>query len=273
MMKSIRILLIGFFLYMNTSFAQEQKFIAVEAGTYILGETISLDNPKRSVSIPAFAIAEAELTNEAFAAFVSATHYVTLAERFRNAMVFEPGLEEFRWIQDSTAYWRFPNGISRGGIKDKMNHPVTCISYRDAVAYCEWAGVRLPSLDEWEVASRAGSETKYFEGVDLEKIINYANIWHGRNHLVADTTDGYLYTSPIKSFKANPLGLYDVYGNVFEFCEGALERDKGRKVAHARGGSWWCSKNSCASFNSQYIGSVNPNASFSNLGFRVVKKM
>ncbi|UIR55725.1 formylglycine-generating enzyme family protein [Sphingobacterium sp. SRCM116780] len=256
----------------SRSIAQEQKFITIQQGTYILGDSMSVDNPKRAVKIEAFSIAEAELTNAAFANFVETTHYITLAERFHNAMVFEPGLEEFRWIQDSTAYWRYPNGVSRAGIEEKMNHPVTCISYRDALAYCEWAGVRLPSLDEWEVASRAGSETKYFDGVSLTNIKEFANIWHGRDHLVADTADGYLYTSPVKTFKANPWGLYDVYGNVFEFCEGSLARDKERKVAHARGGSWWCSKNSCASFNSQFIGSVNPNASFSNLGFRIVKK-
>src|SRR5690606_18649487 len=128
----------------------------------------------------AFSIAETELTNEAFAAFVGSTNYITLAERYHNAMVFEPGLAEFRWLQDSTAYWRFPNGTSRGDIEEKMDHPVTCISYRDALAYCEWAGVRLPSLEEWEVASRAGSQTRYFEGVELDNIMDYANIWHGR---------------------------------------------------------------------------------------------
>ncbi|MEJ5088424.1 formylglycine-generating enzyme family protein [Sphingobacterium faecium] len=272
MINNFWILLLGMVICTSYSFAQEQRFIDIEAGTYILGDTLSLDNPRRAVTLSHFSIAETELTNEAFAAFVASTDYITLAERYHNAMVFEPGLAEFRWLQDSTAYWRFPNGTSRGGIEEKMNHPVTCISYRDALAYCDWAGVRLPSLEEWEVASRAGSQTKYFEGVELDNIMDYANIWHGRNHLVADTTDGFLYTSPVKTFKANPWGLYDVYGNVFEFCEGSLARDQGRKVAHARGGSWWCSKNSCASFNSQYIGSVNPNASFSNLGLRVAKK-
>ncbi|HWW38198.1 formylglycine-generating enzyme family protein, partial [Pedobacter sp.] len=135
-----------------------------------------------------------------------------------------------------------------------------------------WAKVRLPSLDEWEVASRAGASTLYFWGNDAEKIGEYANIWHGRNHKVADASDGYLYTSPVGSFKPTAYGLYDMYGNVFEFCEGTLMTDpKGRKLAHARGGSWWCSKSACGFFNSLDIGRVSPHASFSNQGFRVAK--
>src|SRR6202012_320900 len=134
---------------------------------------------------------------------VGATGYVTDAERFHNAMVFHPGLAEFRWEQDSTACWRWPNGKSRGGIADKMNHPVTCISYRDALAYCAWAKVRLPTLEEWEVACRAGTTTDYFFGKDDSRIGEYANIWHGHDHLKADRSDGYMYTAPGGSFKPN----------------------------------------------------------------------
>jgi len=198
--------------------------------------------------------------------------YTTDAERLHNAMVFEPGLKEFRWLEDSTAYWRFPNGVSRGGIDHKMNHPVTCISYSDIKAYCQWAGVRLPTLDEWEIACRAGSTTDYFFGNNDEAIGKYANIWNGHDHLVADSSDGFMYTAPVASFAPNPLGLYDMYGNVFEFCDGRLPSDKSKMIAHARGGSWWCSRNSCHFFNSADIGRTHIHASFSNQGFRVVKK-
>ncbi|HAK30353.1 MULTISPECIES: SUMF1/EgtB/PvdO family nonheme iron enzyme [Sphingobacterium] len=252
--------------------AQAGNYIQIPAGDYHLGDTASLDNPKRTVHIESFWISKFELTNAEFEKFVQATGYKTLAERYHNAMVFEPGLAEFRWLQDSTAYWRFPNGVIRGGIAAKMDHPVTCISYKDVLAYCTWANCRLPSFDEWEVAARAGSEDYYFEGFSKENMGDYANVWHGRDHLKADYSDGYLYTSPVGKFKPNPWGLYDIFGNVFEFCTGKLERDGDRSIAHARGGSWWCSKNSCAAFNTVYIGSVSPNASFSNLGFRIVKK-
>ncbi len=247
-------------------------YVQIPSGTYWVGSKGSSINLLRQIKLKSFRIATTELTNSEFEKFVYATSYKTDAEKFKNAMVFAPGLAEFRWISDSTAYWRYPNGISRGDIKDKMNHPVTTISYQDIQAYCDWAKVRLPSFEEWEVASRAGSnEGPYFWGGDKAEISTYANIWLGKNHLEADSTDGFMYTAPVASFKPNKWGLYDVYGNVFEFCQGGLPTDpKTRTIAHARGGSWWCSKNSCNFFNSVDIGNINPRASFSNQGFRVV---
>jgi len=248
------------------------RFIAVPAGSYVVGAKNFPLNPKRTVRLAAFRIAVTEVTNAQFAAFVQATGYVTDAQRRHNAMVFEPGLKEFRWLEDSTAYWEYPNGVSRGDISAKMDHPVTCISFADAQAYCNWSGCRLPTLDEWEVAARAGSDTRYFWGGDRDAITAYANVWLGHDHLSADTADGYMYTAPVAHFKPNPWGLYDVYGNVFEFCEGRTALDKPNSTqAHARGGSWWCSKNSCSFFNSVDIGNIHRHASFSNLGFRVVK--
>lgn len=247
-------------------------FVHIPKGEYWLGGREHQLNRLRKVSTPGFDMAATELTNRSFEKFVLATNYRTDAERLKNAMVFEPGLAEFRWLNDSTAFWRFPNGTGRGGIEDKMNHPVTSISYADAEAYCKWAKVRLPSLDEWEIASRSGAKTTYFWGEDVKEIGQYANIWHGRDHLSPDLTDGYDYTAPVASFKPNGSGLYDMYGNVFEFCEGTLITDqKNRKVVHARGGSWWCSNYACVFFNSLDIGRVNPHASFSNQGFRVLK--
>lgn len=244
-------------------------FVTVPAGEYSVGAENRLDNPLRKVTLKAYEISKYEVTNQQFYEFVQATRYVTDAERRGNAMVFEPGLAEFKWKQDRTANWHYPNGLSRGGIRDKMNHPVTTISVYDAEQYCKWAGVRLPSLEEWEVAARAGTSGPQFFATGA--IGDYANIWHGRNHLKADVSDGYMTTSPVGSFLPNPWGLYDVYGNVFEFCSGRLTTARTATSRHSRGGSWWCSKNSCCFFNSVDVGSVNPRASFSNQGFRVVR--
>lgn len=246
-------------------------FVRIPAGAYRLGKTEYVENPVRIVKLKTFELARTETTNAQFAAFVEATGYVTDAERRHNAMVFEPPLKEFRWIHDRTAYWRFPNGRKRGGIERKMNHPVTSISFADAQAYCRWAKVRLPSLNEWEAACRAGTTTDYFFGEDWKGIGEYANIWHGRDHLKPDFSDGYEYTSPVGSFKPNPLGLYDVYGNVFEFCTGRLVGDRSPRTVHARGGSWWCSARACCFFNSADIGHADIHASFSNQGFRVAR--
>lgn len=253
------------------STAQQSGFVVVPKGVYEVGRLNDSRNPLRKVKVDSFHIAIYETTNRQFAAFVSATGYVTDAEKRHNALVFEPGLGEFRWKSDSTAYWRFPNGKSRGGITNRMNHPVTCISYHDIQAYCTWAGMRLPTLDEWEIACRAGTNTNYFFGNNFRQIKPYANIWYGRDHLKADRTDGFMYTSPVGHFKPNPWGLYDMYGNVFEFCSGKVSAAQSPTLAHARGGSWWCSANACHAFNSFSIGQVNNRASFSNQGFRVVR--
>jgi len=249
----------------------DSNFVLIKQGIYTIGKKGHGVNPQHEVSVNDFYISKTETTNEEFKKFVEATKYKTDAERRKNAMVFKPGLKEFEWLEDSTAYWRFPNGISRGGIENKMDHPVTCISYSDIQAYCEWAHVRLPTLEEWEIACRAGSDDNFFFGNSNTQISKYANVWRGRDHLTADSSDGYMYTSPVASFAPNPWGLYDMYGNVFEFCTGKLKETKSNTIAHARGGSWWCSRNACNFFNSYDIGRVNIHASFSNQGFRIVK--
>ncbi len=252
--------------------AVQDGYATIQGGEYTLGEQNHLMNPKRKVNVQAYEISIYEITNQQFEDFAKATGHITIAEKRHDAMVFYPGLAEFRWHQDSTAWWRFPNGVSQGGIKDKMTHPVTCISYLDVQAYCKWAGVRLPTLDEWEIATRAGARSRYFWGNKPGKMDANANIWHGKDHLLPDTADPWMHTAPVGSFAPNPNGLYDVYGNVFEFCTGvpAFLQDK-PDIACARGGSWWCSFASCSYFNNTDIGDVRVYASFSNQGFRVVR--
>jgi sulfatase modifying factor 1 len=259
-------------LYLPQAKAQApQGFVKIPAGIYTIGSKGHQQNPRRTMRTKTFYIRATEVTNREFAAFIKATGYITDAERNKRAMVFEPGLKEFEWLQDSTACWRYPNGVSRGGIDHKMEHPVVTISFADAVAYCAWSGMRLPSLSEWEIAARAGSTEQYFWGSDPSGISRYANVWQGRDHRTANTNDGFIYTAPVGQFAPNAWGLYDVFGNVFEFCTGSLPQDKGHADrVHARGGSWWCSRNSCNFYNAVDIGSVLRHASFSNQGFRVV---
>lgn len=246
-------------------------WVAVPAGNYQVGAVELIDNPRRTVTLAAFEISKYEVTNQQFYEFVQATGYVTDSERLHAGRVFEPGLKEFRWKTDSTASWHFPNGRSRGGIQGKMNHPVTGISFRDAEAFCKWARFRLPTIDEWEVAARGGTDGRYF--CEPSALREFANIWGGRDHLKVDTTDPFLTTAPVGTYKPNPFGLYDVYGNVFEFCSGSLTSDTRDTQRHSRGGSWWCSKNSCCFFNSVDIGTVRVSASFSNQGFRVARSL
>lgn len=259
--------------FYSTQIPKKSSSITIEKGQYRVGEAKNLTNPLRTVEVESYKISAFELTNYEFSKFIEATGYITDAERKKDALVFRLGKKEFEWVEDSTANWRFPNGISKGGIDYKMNHPVTCISYRDALAYCKWANVRLPTIDEWEIASRSdGQKGKYFFGKETDSIFNYANIWRGKNHATKDPREDYFTTSPVGSFLPNPKGLYDIYGNIFEFCSDLPPLHEGFKdVASTRGGSWWCSKYACGFFNSIDIGRVKKEASFSNNGFRIVE--
>ncbi len=247
-------------------------FAEVPGGEYELGYLNNRFNLPHTITVDTFLISSTEITNRQFEEFISATAYITTAERFQNAMVFYPGLDEFEWVEDSTANWKYPNGITRGSIEDKMDHPVATISYYDAIAYCEWAGVRLPTVDEWEIASRGKTNSIFFWGNDTASITTYANIWTALDHRMEDKADKFIYTSPVATYKPNQFGLYDMYGNVFEFCADLpVAFEKTDHIACTRGGSWWCSVNSCSSFNSVFVGRVEKEASFSNQGFRVVK--
>ena len=270
-MNSIRLLLIGF---LFTSLINSQntsiEFISVPPGNYKLGTKKLPYNPSRVFVTTGYKISKYEITNSQFSDFIKQTGYKTTAERNHRAQVYRPGLEDYIWHEDSSAFWKFPQGKSYYCIDSLPNHPVTCITLEDAKAYCSWAKVRLPTFDEWEAACRAGSSEIYHWGKDIDKAIIYGNIWHGKDHKKPDFSDGYCFTSPVGSFKPNNWGLYDMAGNVFELCDGSFPNDA-EGIAHARGGSWWCSKYTCSFFNSVNIGKYKSKASFSNIGFRVVK--
>lgn len=261
---------LDYYRFKNT---QISDFVKVSGGRYIIGEEGHTVNPKREVEIKPFQISRYEVTNRQFMKFVKSTGYITLAEENKDALVFRLGLDEFEWQADSTANWRFPNGVSEGGINEKMDHPVTCISFVDAEAYCHWAGVKLPSIEQWEIASRAGEQKgRYHFGKYVDSIYKYANIWHGQTHLMKYEGEDYITTSPVGSFKPNKLGLYDIYGNVFEFCSNTPQAfSANNNLVATRGGSWWCSVYACGFFNSVDIGRVQKTATFSNNGFRVVR--
>lgn len=250
----------------------KNNFVYINPGTYQLGEKGHPINPLHNAKTNGYWICQYEVTNQEFREFVQKTNYKTVAELFKNAQVYEENLPEFQWVQDTTANWLFPDGQKYGGIEKKMQYPVTCICFYDMLAYCKWKKVRLPTLDEWEIAARAGSNSKYFFGNEYEKIAPYANIWYTKNHLKPDTSDGFAFTSPVGKFNPNPWQLYDIYGNVFEMCSNVPEYySKMKDIGSARGGSWWCGKYSCNFVNNVSIGKISKSASFSNMGFRVVK--
>ena len=248
------------------------EMILVPAGDYAIGGKDYPRNPQRSIHLAAYLVADAETTNEQFAKFVEATHYVTNAEHRGFGKVFIEGMPDWAWKEMPGAHWRKPRGEQGPSWEDIKNHPVTQISGADARAYCEWAGLRLPTLEEWEVAARAGAITRYPWGDNYDP--KMANTWDGASHLKNTKEDGYVYTAPVKSYPPNAWGLYDVIGNVFEYCSGHLPgtpRTDEKRFICGRGGSWWCSANTCHFFNLVDIGAMDIHGSLANQGFRVVK--
>ena len=258
------------------------------------------EGPVRNVSVDVFAISSCLVTNEEFDAFVSATGYITDAERFGWSFVFKdfvsPEVErkvthvvngsEWWWRVDG-AYWRMPEGYG-SDVDDRGDHPVTHVSWADAMAYCGWSGVRLPTEAEWEYAARGGlDQARFAWGDDLEPDgLHMCNIWQGDFPRSNTLQDGWHGTSPVGRFPANGYGLYDVAGNVWEWCWDWFSstfhrnarrvtrdnprgpRDGSAKVI--RGGSYLCHDSYCNRYRVGARTSNTPDSSTGNLGFRVV---
>ncbi len=199
--------------------------------------------PAHLVEVDGFYMDATEVTNAQFAEFVKATGYKTLAETGLKQEDFpqarpqdlQGGANVFKktdgkidpWVGSAWRWWSFTPGATwkspegpGSDIKDKMDHPVTCVNYDDAVAYAKWAGKRLPTEAEWERAARAGKHAQEYTWGD-EMLVDgkwMANVYQGEFPSSLEAEDGFILTAPAKSYPANAWGLYDMAGNVWEIC-------------------------------------------------------
>lgn len=213
----------------------------VPGGAFWMGDDASADAPVHRVEVSGFWMDKTEVTNAQFARFVSATGYVTVAERAPDpkdfpgvpaenlkagSIVFTPpevavDLRDHNqwWRYVPGADWRHPDGPG-SGIDGKENVPVVHVCYDDAIAYVKWAGRRLPTEAEWEFAARGGLDrNRYAWGDEQTPGAKWpANIWQG--HFPSENTaeDGFPRAAPVGSFAANAFGLHDMAGNVWEWC-------------------------------------------------------
>jgi formylglycine-generating enzyme len=251
------------------------------------------EKPQRWIKLRPFGLEVHTVTNERYDAFARATGYVTEAERFGWSFVFQTHLDRGLvaaapndqpwWRKIEGASWRRPYGpgSSFAGLK---RHPVVHISWNDASQFASWCGGRLPSEAEWEHAARGGNADwrfpwGYEEPTDTRI---FCNIWQGTFPHRDTAADGYHGTAPVDAFAPNSAGLYNMSGNVWEWCGDAFrtrsmtrvgrERDKRSAAEGARvlkGGSYLCHASYCYRYRIVARLGLAPDSSTGHIGFRV----
>lgn len=282
---------------------QDRAVLAIDVpgGTFAMGDSFGEgyrgdgEEPVHEVTLDGFAFGVTAVTNAQFARFVAATGYRTAAEEFGSSAVFHlallsrardvagavPGTEW--WLNVRGADWKHPGG-RRSTWRDIPDHPVVHVSWFDAVAYCRWAGARLPTEAEWEFAARGGRVGQRFPwGDELEPDGQLrCNVWHGTFPTHNTMPDGYLTTAPVRSFPPNDFGIYETSGNVWEWCADWFDagyyavsprrRPRGPRTGTTRvvrGGSYLCHRSYCHRYRVAARTSITPDSSSGNCGFRV----
>jgi len=290
--------------------------IWIGGGEFLMGADEFPDSrPMHRVSVDGFYMDEHEVTNAEYAAFVKATNYKTVAERPLNPADY-PGVPADKLVPGSAVFtptktqvsldnplqwwnyvpgadWSHPEGPA-SSTKGRENYPAIHISYEDAAAYAKWAGKRLPTEAEWEFAAQGGKGNHtYYWGDQLKPGNKWvANIYQGNFPDKNTSEDGYTGAAPVKSFPPNPYGLYDMDGNVWEWCEDLYRPDyytkspkdnpKGPSDSYdpdepgavkrvQRGGSFLCSDDYCIRYKAGSRGKGEVTSGSNNLGFRCVK--
>jgi formylglycine-generating enzyme required for sulfatase activity len=318
----------------DSSSAKSKKYngmVWIEGGTFMMGgdnEQARQDEyPKHAVQIKSFYMDATEVTNEQFAAFVKATGYITTAEKDVKwedlkkqlppntpkpsaeqlkaaSLVFVPtdgavSLQDYSqwWQWTHGANWKHPKG-PKSNIAGKEKYPVVHISWDDAMAYCKWAGKRLPTEAEWEYAARGGTENQIYTwgNTNVDSTIKpNCNYWQGTFPYKNENKDSFYGAAPVKSFLPNGYGLYDMAGNVWEWCNDLYNNSyytEFEKIKLAinpkgptksfdpdepfiskrvmRGGSFLCNESYCSGYRVSARMKSSPDSGMEHLGFRCV---
>ena len=313
--------------------APDEGMVWIPGGTFAMGNADPAANqmdevPRHEVTVDGFWMDAAEVTNREFQEFVEATGYITVAEKRiqredlagqipaaqlaaipeealdPSSICFnsnfdpstidksDPGWPYSVWKVVKGADWRHPQGPD-SSIADRMDHPVVHVAWEDAVAYCEWAGKRLPTEAEWEYAARGGLENAAYPwGDDKTPAGRYvSNIWQGEFPYENEIDDGYKTSAPVKSFPPNAYGLYDMSGNVWEWCQDWYRPDYYQYASARnpfgpassfdprepnipkrvqRGGSFMCSDTYCIGYRVSARMKGDPHGATFHCGFRAV---
>ena len=288
----------------------DMELIELKGGPFRMGADlkneveVDKEGPSRIIEVEPFAIAKYPVTNKDFQEFFLETGYVTEAEKFGFSYVFHALLNEEqkltgkeaagteRWYEIPDASWRKPEGTG-STIQDRMDHPVVHVSWNDAQAFAKWANLRLPTEAEWEFAARGGKEGLEFPwGNDFMQDGQYhANTFQGDFPENLTDDDGFLSTAPVKTYEANGFGLYQMSGNVYEWCinpggidlsefetknvDQFMQENSGysEDLKALKGGSFLCSPQYCKRYRTASRNSSTANSSSHHVGFRLVKSL
>jgi len=302
---------------MTVTGKDQVKMVKITGGQFKMGSNNFDDaKPIHTVSVKSFWMDEHEVTNAQFAQFVKETGYQTVAERPLDPKDFpgvdpemlKPGSAVFTmpnkvdglnnplqwWSYVVGANWRHPEGTN-SSIVGKEQQPVVHIAHQDAEAYAKWAGKRLPTEAEWEYAAKTNlyNEETYYWGAEKTEGGKWpANIFQGEFPVKDTGEDGFIGIAPVKSYPANAWGLYDMEGNVWEWCADYYRPDyyqhspeddpKGPQDSYdpqepgavkrvQRGGSFLCNDMYCERYKAGSRGKGEVNSPTNNVGFRCVK--
>jgi formylglycine-generating enzyme required for sulfatase activity len=299
----------------------------IPGGTFTMGTDSERawpeERPAHRVRVDGFSIDATEVTNAEFRKFVAATGHVTTAEKAPTLdeimrqvppgtppppkEMLVPGSLVFRaptgrvdlrdvsqwWHWTPGADWRHPEGPG-STIDGKDDHPVVHVSWDDSVAFARWAGKRLPTEAEWECAARGGLEGAYYTWGDESPTRSNprANYWQGTFPSKNDAHDRFVRTAPVRSFPPNGYGLYDMAGNVWEWCADYYDPELYSRRADQttvnptgpvrpfdpsaprrvqRGGSFLCGDDYCLRYRPSARQGGAPDTGISHVGFRCAR--
>ena len=271
---------------------------SLSGGEFLMGEDRANvarpedgEGPVRRAFVAPFEIGIAPVTVAQWAQFVEATNYVSEAEKFGWSYVFHKHLtakakESARgvaggaqwWVGVDGASWKHPEGPG-SNTRKREDHPVTHVSWNDALAFCEWSGARLPCEIEWEFAARGGLERKIYPwGDDLvptkKGVADHRmNVWQGKFPDLDTGVDGYKNTAPARAFATNGYGLYNMTGNTWDWTADwfltPTQREETLKAV--RGGSFLCHASYCNRYRCAARTGNTPDSTTAHTGFRVAR--